>query len=61
MSIPTPSLNTCIYIQTIDPKFDELEQKVMSLGTLVQNLLRDIARWQDQLQVQWNVESSIDE
>ena len=38
-------------LQTIDPRFDELEQKVISLDSLIRTLLKDIANWQDELQV----------
>ena len=37
--------------QTVDPKFDDLEQKVVSMYTLVHRLVYNIAAWQDKLQV----------
>lgn len=40
-----------VSLQTVDPKFDEMEQKVLSLESLIRTLLRDIGSWQDQLQV----------
>lgn len=39
------------FLQTVDPKFDEMEQKVLSLESLIRTLLKDIASWQEQLQV----------
>ena len=38
-------------MQTIDPKFDELEQKVLSMESLLRQLLKDLGNWQDELQV----------
>ena len=35
----------------MDPKFDELEQKVLSIDALLRQLLRDIGNWQEELQV----------
>ena len=35
----------------MDPKFDELEQKVLSVESLLRSLLKDIANWQEELQV----------
>ena len=43
--------NCYCLLQTIDPKFDEIEQKVVHLESLIRNLLRDIASWQEKLQV----------
>lgn len=36
--------------KTIDPKFDEMEQKVVSLEALLRSLLKDISVWQEELQ-----------
>ena len=38
-------------VQTVDPKFEELEQKMMSLETFLRQLLRNITTWQEDLQV----------
>ena len=35
----------------MDPKFDELEQKVLSIDALLRLLLRDVGNWQEELQV----------
>ena len=38
-------------LQTVDPKFDELEQKLTSLEMLLRQLIRDVTTWQEDLQV----------
>ena len=38
-------------LQTVDPKFDELEQRVLSLEGLLRTLVRDIQSWQEEMQV----------
>ena len=39
------------YTQTVDPKFEELEQKLTSLEMFLRQLIRNIVAWQDDLQV----------
>ena len=38
-------------MQTVDPEFEELEQKMMSLETFLRQLIRNITTWQEDLQV----------
>ena len=40
-----------VWFQTIDPKFDDLEQKVLSLESLTRTLLKDVASGQEEQQV----------
>ena len=49
-SLP-PSLPHSLHLQTVDPRFDEEEQKVLSLENLLKNFARDIQAWLDELQV----------
>ena len=37
--------------QTVDPKFDEMEQRVLSLESLLRTMVKDIQSWQDEMQV----------
>ena len=37
--------------QTVDPKFDEIEQKLSSLETTIRTLIKDIFSWLEELQV----------
>ena len=37
--------------QTRDPKFDEMEQRVLSLEALLRTMVKDIQSWQDEMQV----------
>ena len=38
-------------MQTVDPEFEELEQKVMSLEAFLRQLIRNVNIWQEDLQV----------
>ena len=44
------TLHYC-YPQTVDPKFDEVEQRVLSLEALLRTMVRDIQSWQEEMQV----------
>ena len=38
-------------LQTVDPMFDELEQKLTSLEIFLRQLIRNVTTWQEDLQV----------
>ena len=38
-------------MQTVDPEFEELEQKVTSLEAFLRQLIRNVNIWQEDLQV----------
>lgn len=48
----------CVFMQTIDTKFDEIESKVLSLETELRTVLKDISTWIEELQVHKSVISS---
>ena len=39
-----------VLVQTVDPVFEELEQKLTSLDTLLRQLIRNVVSWQEELQ-----------
>lgn len=41
-------------MQTVDPEFEELEQKMTSLEVFLRQLIRNITTWQEDLQVEMN-------
>ena len=44
------TLHYC-YPQTVDPKFDDVEQRVLSLEALLRTMVKDIQSWQEEMQV----------
>ena len=41
----------CVHVQTVDPKFEELEQKLTSLEMFLRQLIRNTTTWQEDIQV----------